>query len=57
MTIEYDKPFEVTENQYNVLMNRCSGIVAGRKEDGKFFIKCWMMKYSVYVKSVLKTVK
>lgn len=53
MNIEYDKPIEVNEVQYNHIMHRYSGIVAGRKEGGKFFIKVWFMKYAHLIQTSL----
>ena len=46
MTIKYDEPFEVTEQQYNLLVYMFPGIIAHRKSEGKFFIKVWLTKYS-----------
>ena len=51
--IAYDTPIEVTENQYNTCMRTLSGIVAGRKCDGKFYIKLWVSKYSYLVERYL----
>jgi hypothetical protein len=53
MTIKFDIPFEVTEKQYNDLLNKCAGIVAGQKRDGKFYIKVWLMNYAGYVRTFL----
>ena len=52
MEIKYDIPIEVTEKQYRKLMTECAGIVAGREENGKYYIKVWFMKYTEYVKRV-----
>ena len=51
--IEYDKPIEVSKKHYDKLMSDCAGIVAGREESGKFYIKVWLMKYVHYVKMIL----
>lgn len=51
--IAYDTPIEVTENQYNTCMIKLSGIVAGRKCDGKFYVKLWMSKYSSLLEKLL----
>ena len=53
MEIKYDIPIEVTEIQYRTLMDKFSGVVAGRKENGKYYIKVWFMKYAKYVKQYL----
>ena len=37
--IQYNTPIEVTESQYNEARRLLSGIVAHRKEDGKFWLK------------------
>ena len=52
MEIKYDTPIEVNEKQYRKLMNECAGIVAGREENGKYYIKLWFMKYADYVRRV-----
>lgn len=51
--MRYDTPFEVTEKQYGTVMNRCSGLVCGRRSEGKFYIKLWMIQYRDYVEKVL----
>ena len=52
MMIKYDTPFEVSEKQYNLLMSKCDGWVAGREDGGKFFIKVWLMKQVEYIKRI-----
>lgn len=54
MEIKYDTPIEVTEKQFTILMSTCGGIVAGRQEKGKFYIKVWFMKYVDHVKRILE---
>ena len=51
--ILYDTPFEVTEIQYNTIMSKCAGIVAGRNDGDKFYIKVWLMRYLPYIKKLL----
>lgn len=51
--LHYDTPVEVTEKQYNLLMNKFSGIIAGRKEDGKYYIKLWMKKYKLVIEEFI----
>lgn len=53
MEIIYNTPIEVTQKQYNVCMNTLSGIVAGRVDDGKYYIKVLLMKYKKQVNQVL----
>lgn len=55
MTIEikYDTPIEVTQKQYNAIMQNCEGIVSGREESGKYYIKVWLTKYSNIVRKHL----
>ena len=55
--LEYNKPIEVTENQYRVIMTQLAGICAGKEEDGKFYIKLWMTKYKKNVQQVLDIIK
>lgn len=50
---KYNTPIEVTKSQYNRLMVECAGIVAGREENGKYFIKVMIMKYVSIVRNVL----
>jgi hypothetical protein len=54
MEIKYDVPIEVNESQYRKIMNECDGIVAGREENGIFYIKVWLMKYAYVVRKYLK---
>jgi hypothetical protein len=53
MEILYNTPIEVTQKQYNICMNTLSGIVAGRFDNGKYYIKVLLMKYKKEVKRVL----
>ena len=55
MTIVYDTPIEVTEKQYGILMSGFQGIVAGREEGNKFFIKVMLMKYSKLIHKLLES--
>jgi hypothetical protein len=52
--IKYDTPIEVTESQYRKLMSDFAGIVAGRQENGRYFIKVWMMKYKEQIRTTIK---
>ena len=58
MNIRYNVPIEVTEKQYNLIMNNLQGVCAGRKEttngETKHFIKVLFMKFSKDVKRILK---
>ncbi len=53
MEIKYDTSIEVTEIQYSRLMVALPGIVAGRVEKGKYYIKCWMMRHKLLVEQNL----
>jgi hypothetical protein len=53
MKIIYNIPIEVNQKQYNVCMNTLSGIVAGRVEDGKYYIKVLLMRYKKNIKRLL----
>lgn len=56
--IQYDKPFEVNKNQYDALKDKCSGIVAHRIDDnGKYWIKVWLMNEVGYIKEILNKYK
>lgn len=57
MNLEYDTPVEVTQKQFNATMSKCSGIVCGQEEGGKYFIKLWVTKYRSYVKQILEQAK
>ena len=46
MEIKYNTPIEVTEEQYNRITKRFRMIVAHRRDDeGRYWIKLWVMKY------------
>jgi hypothetical protein len=57
MEIKYDTPVEVNERQYNASMRLLSGIVAGRIENGKYYIKIWFMKYVPYLTQILNSLQ
>lgn len=42
MTLTYDQPVEVTKAEHDHMMARCSTLVAGREENGKYYIKAWL---------------
>lgn len=53
-TLVYDIPIEVTQKQYSTAMNLCAGLVCGRIDNGKYYIKPWFeLKYvtEVLIKS------
>ena len=54
MEIKYNTPIEVNQKQYGICMSKHNGICAGRKEDGKYFIKVLLMKYAKEVAKDLK---
>lgn len=53
MEILYNKPIEVTQTQYYEAMNNLQGVVAGRSENGRYYIKCWLMRYEPHIKTLL----
>lgn len=53
--VKYDEQIEVTKEKYHKLMLKCQGIVAGREEDGKYYIKVWMPRYASIVESILNS--
>lgn len=55
--IKYDTPTEVTEKQFKIIMTDLSGTCAGKKIDGKFFIKLWVMKYKQDILNIINTKK
>lgn len=48
-----DKEIEVSQDKYNLLRTKFSGIIAHRKKDDKYYIKIW---YSQYEKLILQTI-
>lgn len=55
MEFKYDVPQEVTKEQYEAMMHKLSGLVAGRISEGKYFIKLMMPKYKDYVENFFKS--
>jgi hypothetical protein len=53
--IIYNVPVEVNQEQYNILMNIFSGIVAGRKTKDKYFIKVLIPNYTKHVQEYFNT--
>lgn len=52
--ILYDQPIEVTEKQYRPIIREFSGLIAHRTENGKFWIKLWIMRYREQLEKRLK---
>jgi len=48
-----DQEIEVTKDQYNILRNTFSGIIAHRHKNDKYYIKIW---YTKYEKLILQTI-
>jgi hypothetical protein len=53
--IEYNKPIEVTQKQYGRIMTELKGVCAGKVENGKYFIKVWIMSWKKNVQWILET--
>ncbi len=53
MKIQYDTSIQVPVHQYFVLMEAFSGCIAGREEDGKYFIKVWLMSCVPHLNKIL----
>ncbi len=47
--MKYNVAIEVSEAKYGYMMNECSGLIAGRQENGKFYIKLWIEKAKLLV--------
>jgi hypothetical protein len=54
MEIRFDKPIEVSAKQYSRIMTQLKGVCAGKVENGKYFIKIWLMSWSKEVKMILE---
>jgi hypothetical protein len=55
MKIEYNKPIEVTQKQYGRIMTELKGVYAEKFENGKYFIKVWIMSCKKNVQWILET--
>lgn len=53
----YDMPIEVTRSQYAALMTRFCGVIAGREDAGRYYVKVWLMGYAGRVQQVIDTIK
>ena len=52
--LKYDVPIEVSEKAFSIIMNQFSGTCTGRKnENGKYFIKPWLMSYRKDIKETI----
>lgn len=49
-----NQSIEVTKEQYELLKEELSGIVAFREEGGKYYVKVMIAKYVKLVKQILK---
>lgn len=57
MELQFDTPVEVTETQYKRIMSELKGVCAGRIENGKHYIKLWLMSWKSNVIWILETEK
>ena len=55
MIIEYNKPIEVSQKQYSRIMTELKGVCAGKVENGKYYIKVWLMNWKSNVQWILET--
>lgn len=55
MSINYNEPFEVNKKQYDKLKSECSGILAHREDNGRYFVKVWLTQYNYLVEEILNT--
>ena len=55
--LKYDVFTEVSTKQYGRIMNELKGVCAGRVDDGKYFIKIWLLKWRTNVLWILETEK
>jgi hypothetical protein len=53
--IEYDKSVEVTEKQYKHITNEFCGFIAHRIENGRYFIKVWLMRYAKHIEQIINS--
>jgi len=57
MDLQYDIPVEVTEKQYRAVKSEFGGIIAHRKENGKYYIKLWLMRFKSLLEQSLENNK
>lgn len=57
VVLKYNEPIEVTEKQYFFLTSMYSGLIVRRQEEGKYFIKLWVMQFKTEIEHLLNTVK
>lgn len=55
--INFKEPIEVTKEQYTYLMRRFAGAIAGRTEDGKYWIWVWAGGVIPAIEKYLKSFK
>lgn len=55
MQIKFNTPIEVSAKQYGRIMTELKGVCAGRvDENGKHWIKVWLMSWSKNVQWILE---
>ena len=53
MKLTYNVPFEVTKDQFNLLLKNFPGAFAHRKNNDKYLIKLWSMRYKDQIEKIL----
>ena len=55
MEIKFNEPIEVSAKQYGRIMSELKGVCAGRIDNGKYYIKIWLMAWKKNVQWILET--
>jgi hypothetical protein len=53
IVLDTEKQIEVTNEQYNYIMNEYSGICFGKQEANKFYIRLGIYKYKTLIENYL----
>jgi hypothetical protein len=54
MQVKFNTPLEVSPKQYGRIMTELKGVCAGKVENGKYFIKIWLMSWKKNVEWILE---
>ena len=51
--MKYDHPMQVTQKQYEDVIDQFSGMIAHRIANGKYYIKIWDMRFKHSIQKLL----
>lgn len=53
--LTYDVPVEISAMAFKIIMGPFAGTCAGREENGRYYIKPWMLRYKEQLEKIIES--